>query len=347
MVGNLVRACGLNLDHILPYLVVYHANYACNAACSFCGRAADIAKARNGSEIPIEEIETIFWGLRSLVPSLYVAGGEPLLQRNIEAILELARAMNFWPVAVNTNATLLDERPDVCRFADKIVVSIHSTDVAAAADIFHIRPRMVERMFDNIRHGAIEAQRHGNRVVGNCVLTGQNTASAHKVLDFCLKYGIPLSIVPAIEEYWPTVERANAPVRADYVRFVERVITTKRANPDAVHGSIRFLERVRDLGSFACRPTSIMSVDPHGNIIIPCQYKYAGTVPQHLGRITATRDAASILHTALNYRTPFQACDKRCLKACYAEPAVSIETPLALALEFLPLAGLQSLSRKQ
>jgi len=345
-VENLVRARGRDLDHILPYLAVYHANYACNAACSFCSRADDIAGARSGEEIPIEEIEMIFRGLRSLTPALYVAGGEPLLQRNIEAMLELAQTIGFWPVAVNTNATLLDKRPDVCRFADRVVVSIHSTEVNVAAEIFQIRSRVAERMFDNIKNGAVEARRHGNRLVGNCVLTGQNTASAHKVLDFCLTHGIPLAIVPAVENHWPTVEQANASVHTEYVRFVERVITQKHTAPDSIHGSIRFLERIRDLGSFDCRPTGIVSIDPHGNVITPCEYKYAGNIPQHLGRITATRDVASVLRSALDYRAHFRTCDKRCLKACYTEPAMSIEAPLALALEFLPLDGLRSMVRE-
>lgn len=146
-------------------------------------------------------------------------------------MLKLARAMGFWPVAVNTNATLLDKRRDVCRFADRIVVSIHSTDVAVTAGIFRIQRSLAERMFANIRDGAAEARRHGNQLVANCVLTGQNTESAYGVLDFCLEHHIALAIVPAVEQYWPTIERADPKRQAAYVQFVERVITEKRRDP--------------------------------------------------------------------------------------------------------------------
>lgn len=69
---NLIRARVLNRDLILPFLTVYHANYACNADCSFCSRADDIAGAGKDAEIALDEIEGIFHGLRTLTPALYV-----------------------------------------------------------------------------------------------------------------------------------------------------------------------------------------------------------------------------------------------------------------------------------
>jgi len=328
-------------DHILPYFAVYHANYVCNAGCRFCSQAANITAGKY-QEIPLDEIRRILNELRKMVPSLYIAGGEPLVQRNIEGIVELARALDFWPVAINTNATLLHERPNVLRYADKTVVSIHAVKVAVASDIFQISYKQTERMFANIRDGAIEARRHGNQLVANCVLTADNIRSAHGVLDYYLEANIPLAIVPAVENYWPTIERADPQQSVAYVHFVERVIAQKRKDPQSIQGTLRHLERIRGFHAFQCRPTGMLVVDPHGNILNPCEYKYRH-LPAHIGQITSEQDALSILHRALDYATPFQHCPMNCLKACFVEPAMSMEAPLELAMEFLPLAWLRTL----
>jgi len=318
---------------------VYHANYHCNAGCAFCSRAADIANAEKRKDVDIRRVEMIFREVRELVGALYIAGGEPLLQRNIEQILYLAREVGFFPVAINTNATLLRERPLVPRYADQVVVSLHTVKVAQAAKIFRVRHRIAEQALENILWAVAEAKKYGNRVVANCVLTEDTIRGANDVLDFCLKYGITLAVVPAIENYLPTIGSANEEVLIAYRAFLDRVIRVKQKNPGAIQGTQLFLRRIRDLRKFHCRPTGILSITPTGEIINPCDYKYRG-LPEHLGKISSDRSLRSMLEEQIDFKASFRGCDKNCLKACYAEPAMVIEDPWLAAAEYLPIRTL-------
>lgn len=333
--GNLIRTQILRSDFVPPQVAVYHANYHCNAGCSFCSRAQDIATAALRREIGLEEIEVIFREVRKLVSSIYVAGGEPLLQRNIEDILRLAREIGFFPVVVNTNATILDQRPQVLKYADTTVVSIHTANVRKAASIFRIRDQLAQRAFDNIRSAAREARVYGNKVVGNCVLTTDNLSSSYEVLSFCLEHDIPIAFVPAIEDFLPNIASADENKLREYRDFLNLVIRTKKQSPKAIQGTLRYLERIRDLGSFDCRPTSIISINPDGELVNPCDHKYRG-LPEHLGQIGHGQSVSAILARHIDRREAFRPCDKNCLKACYAEPALANESLLAAALEFLP-----------
>jgi len=119
-----------------------------------------------------------------------------------------------------------------------------------------------------------------------------------------------------------------------YVQFVERVIAQKRKDPKTIQGTVRYLERIRDFGSFDCRPTGMLVVDPHGRILNPCEYKYPALC-DHIGKIATQRDALNVLHAALNYNARFRPCQKLCLKACFVEPSLSVQAPLELAAEFV------------
>lgn len=339
--GNLVRVRVLGRDLTLPHLAVYHANLRCNAACRFCSRAADIAAEKNVRVTSLDTIEKIFGGLRGLVSALYIAGGEPLLQPNIEDMLALGREMGFYPVAVNTNATRLHKRPKVPRYADVTVVSIHATDVDKTADIFQIGRKLAAKAFENVLEAVEVGKEHGNRVVANCVLTADNLRDAHSVLDFCLEHGISFGVVPAIEGYLPSIAEAEPKKRAEYQAFIARVIEQKRRDPKSVQGTLLFLERIRTLAKFDCRPTGIITVSPDGYVVNPCDYKYAG-LPQHIGLIDGTRSVQEVLEEATDFKHRFQTCDKNCLKACYAEPALALKNPGLALMEHMvrPLADL-------
>jgi MoaA/NifB/PqqE/SkfB family radical SAM enzyme len=330
-VNNVLRVRMLKRERVLPQLAVYHVNYRCNAACSFCSREDDIAaKVDEEGIVSWNRIESVFREMRKLAPAIYFSGGEPLLDPRIEDMLGLAGDRGFYPVAVNTNAILLDRRLRVPRLADITVVSIHAADPGRAATIFRVHQPLAERALRNVVEAASTARAHGNRVVANCVITPSNIKD--DVLDFCLKHGIPLSIVPVIKEHMPAIGLAGMHLRNAYIAFIERVIRQKRTDPFSIQCSFAFLEKIRALGTFDCRPTSIVSVDPDGNIINPCGFKYAH-LPRIIGRVEESR---YVFRKAPGTSTLFAHCQKNCLKACYAEPALAVESPIRALLEHIP-----------
>jgi len=330
---TLIQGRLLGREHLIPYSAVYHATYRCNAQCNFCSRKDDITANGNNDGLSMVRIEEIFLALRQLTSMMYIAGGEPLLLKNITDIVWLAKKVGFFPVVIGTNAILLNKHRGVFEYADKIVVSIHSTEVEEIARIFNISSNKAEQMLRNIRKASWVTKNHGNELIANCVLTENNVSSAHHVLDFCLEYEIILAVVPAIRNLGPTLEKADGSKKAEYICFLDRVIAQKRVDPMSIQGTMRYLKRLRDFNDFECRPTAILTINPEGRIVNPCDYKYADK-PKHLGIINGQSSVEALLRATLDYRANFRSCDGKCLKACYAEPAMFLENPL-LATDYL------------
>jgi len=92
--------------------------HRCNARCPFCDRHS----GPEGMDTPtaldvIDQLAEV--GCRRL----HFTGGEPLLRRDLAELLRRARARGL-TTTVNTNATLLSERPEVVTAADAFLVSV-------------------------------------------------------------------------------------------------------------------------------------------------------------------------------------------------------------------------------
>lgn len=84
-----------------PILCNYYLTYRCNAKCSFC----DIWE-KPSPYITLEDVEANFKDLKKLgVKIIDFTGGEPLLHREIDKILALAKSMGFI-TTVTTNCLL-------------------------------------------------------------------------------------------------------------------------------------------------------------------------------------------------------------------------------------------------
>lgn len=331
-VGNIARGTILKRELLLPFVVVYHINYRCNGRCAFCSRAEDISQS-NERCVDLGRLETIFRAIKKLSPTLYVNGGEPTLEPNIGDVLKLARQIGFWPVCLGTNAIILDKRPDVPKLADKLIVSLHAGTPREHAKVLGISQRQGERVFDNIIQASQVASLYGNTLTVNCVLTEDNTKEARKVMDFCLKHGIPFAVVPAIQKHQPTIAGADAEKLRAYRDFLGEVIQLKARQPDAVVGTVSHLRHIQRLDRFQCRPSAIITISPEGNIVNPCDHKYHA-VPETLGKADGAESIESQLRR-LDLASAYKSCDGNCLKMCYLGPALFLQRPWPSASDIL------------
>lgn len=322
--SNFVVAKTLRREYLPPQVAVYHVTYDCNAKCAWCSRVHDRQEA--AQNIGWQRIEQIFQSLRQVAPALYLTGGEPLLDPRIEDMLALAKSMDFYPIAVNTNALLLEERSLVPELADTLVVSLHSANPARLARIFGIKEQTAVKALVNIIRSAMVAKDFGNEVVVNCVLAPDNVQEAEGVLRFCLEHKIPLAVVPAIMDHEPLIRQAEMRERATYNSFLDRVMLFKQHEPNLIRSSLAYLRRLRYLESFDCRPTSILSVSPDGHVINPCAFKFAH-LPKHIAWIDGNGSLGNLMPKLLGTKRDFAVCSMNCLKACYVEPALALEQP--------------------
>jgi len=330
--GNLLVANTLKREYLPPQVAVYHVTYDCNANCVWCSRRQDRREAT--PNVSWSRIEQIFRSLRQVTPALYLTGGEPLLDPRIEDMLKLARLMGFYPIAVNTNATLLEERSLVPELADVTIASLHSMDPEKSASIFGIQALLAQKAIENVYHSAKVAKSLGNQVMVNCVLAPDNAQDAQGVLGFCAKHGIPLAVTPAIHDHEPLIKGADTLPSSAYASFLDRVMSSKRFEPTSVESSLSYLRCIRYWELFDCRPTSILSVSPEGYVLNPCELKYPN-LPKRLAWIDGDGSLPDLLPKLLDGDRCFSSCPKNCLKACYAEPALALEHPLQAASQYL------------
>lgn len=330
--GNFARARILGRQHVLPYFALLYATHTCNLGCEFCSREPEVSGKATRKTMDLARTRVVLAQIRKLVSTLYVSGGEPLTLADIEQRLDIARELEFWPILMNTNATLLHRHWEVLRKLDTLVVSLHTTDPAKLAVIYKTKPGQAKKALENIREAARRAQTPGNaQIMANCVLTPSNIFDADAVLDFCLQHNIELAVVPAIVGQKPLIETGTEEQRNTYVRFLNRVIAQKKRSRRSIQGTVKYLEGLRDLRMFKCRPDAMMPISPDGCLVHPCNDLFRKV----LGRVDENTSVLSILQSTSNFRAPFKACKHRCLKACYAQTAALIEDPLEVLLEYL------------
>lgn len=94
----------LEVSH-LPSFFHVHLNEPCNQKCIMC-----VPNGEHGSSVlPFETFVALFEQIKPFAEHITLIGGEPLMYKWINEVLELLAA---YPIAVtiNTNATLLDDR---------------------------------------------------------------------------------------------------------------------------------------------------------------------------------------------------------------------------------------------
>jgi MoaA/NifB/PqqE/SkfB family radical SAM enzyme len=279
-------------------------------------------------------IGVVLRSLKEITPALYITGGEPTLVPHISEALRFARQIGCWPVCINMNALVLDKRPGVLEHADRIVVSLHAGTPQRHAQMLGVSRRQGELVFDNIRQAARAAKSNGNRLSVNCVLTGNNTKDARGVMNFCLRHEIPIAVVPAIQRHVPTVASGSAEQLRDYREFLGEVIALKAQQPSAVIGAKAYLEHIRHLGGFKCRPSAVVTISPEGNIVNPCAHKYR-TVPKTLGKANGIEPIEQQLRRHLKFASAYETCGGNCLKMCYLGPALFLGKPWPSASDIL------------
>jgi len=321
----------LGRQHILPYFALYYTTHRCNARCEWCSRAKEVCAETIINESDLPRTREFLAQVRKLVPTLYVSGGEPLVMGDIEERLRIACELKFYPILLNTNATLLDRHWGVLELIDTLVVSLHTLNTKKLARTYKISESMADRALENIREAARRAKVMGTaKIMANCVLTAENIDEVPAILNFCLDQGIELAVVPAIVNQQPTILSASVEERITYVRVLDLLIKQKRKDSKSIQGSIGYLLHIRDLKPVACRPDGLLPVSPDGYVINACDADYI-----NLWRIEGTTSIISMLRRKMDFKEPFRSCSSNCLKACYTQPAVLLKEPWRAVLEYL------------
>jgi molybdenum cofactor biosynthesis enzyme MoaA len=128
--ANLWRALVLGGSFLWPLGVTWHATNACNFRCQYCddGRGNRYPEL-GGHVMTTAEVKQVLSLAREAVAMLYITGGEPLLRRDLAAIVKWAkREAGFSYIGLATNGVLLDRQESMLDDLDEIEISLDSLD---------------------------------------------------------------------------------------------------------------------------------------------------------------------------------------------------------------------------
>ncbi len=157
-----------------PLVLMLEPLFRCNLACAGCGKIdypAEILNQRLSVEECMEAVDECG------APVVVIAGGEPLLHREIEQIVEGAIARKKF-VIVCTNALLLEKKMDLFRPSKWFSWSVHLDGGREEHDISVCQTGVYDRAVAAIK----ESKRRGFRTIINATLF--NTAEPEKVAAF-------------------------------------------------------------------------------------------------------------------------------------------------------------------
>src|SRR5262245_58399993 len=111
-----------------PFSATFAVTNRCNLRCSYCN-----CPFIDPSNLELPQIDVLFGRLRDLgVRRLGLAGGEPMMRRDIADIVAMGKARGFF-VAVNSNLTLYDRHPERLAQVDLVYTSVDGDAAAHVA----------------------------------------------------------------------------------------------------------------------------------------------------------------------------------------------------------------------
>lgn len=170
-----------NLALRRPMLAVFQVNLRCNSSCGYCNLPLNVGRY----EMSREEIRKVFAklycnGLRVV----FVQGGEPLLRRDLIAILEDLHKIGFY-LTVITNGTKLT-RPLMTQFDDLEISLSISLDTLDPTTYERIRGAdQLDAVLTGLDH--LQHYRHPKFLI--CIVSEANREEAAEVVAFARQRG--------------------------------------------------------------------------------------------------------------------------------------------------------------
>ena len=250
-------------------------------------------------------------------------GGEPLLRKDLEALMAQAVGKGF-TVSFNTNGWLLTEARAAAIAAAGVTTGYVSLDGATPATVDHSRGKVGS--YEKARAAIARLRAAGlPQVAVACILHGQNATEIPALLALCRDEGLGLVVQPLYQSFgekpydpnwWaesPLFPREEAQLAAVFTALDQLSADHLRGGPtiNAVAQlqamKLHFQHPSRD-NRLLCRAGhSDLSFDPHGNIRLCYFLPPIGTIfdPEPLALLW---DGP----TALRRRWEVSRCDRRC-----------------------------------
>ncbi len=295
-------------DRWHPLLSVYYLTYSCALRCSHCCDGSGIPYPLLPDQpLPADRVHRLLSHIRKHCEFLVITGGEPLQHPEFSTITRRLKALRFRGVVLTTNGLNLEPHLDaIAESVDFLVFSLQTLD-SEKADAWYGGGRGIhQRVLANIEKTRLLRKRRFKIIISS-VVTPQNIEDLHGVWDYAKARGFRLAACPQLlgVKAHPALAESS-----DYRAFFDFLIAEKRKG-GRIQGTVDYLEYLRDLRKFACRPFTMLTVSPNGDVLYPCL-----ELGQVAGNLLDEPNLHRLRLAGLKRFGPQPDCDTRCHSAC-------------------------------
>ena len=307
-----------------PVLSVYYLTYACDFRCPYCSDGLGTPYYRLRSPVlTADRVLDLFGVIRRHCEHLVITGGEPLQHPEYEEILGRLPALRFRGVVLTTNGYHLDRAlPAVAGSVTELVVSLQTMD-SAKADAEYGQRGAHQRILDNIECAASYPGRK-YKIIISSVATPENIQDLRGVYQFARDRGFRLAVCPQLVGVKAHQALEN---NRDYREFFDLLIAEKKHGA-IIQGTVDYLEYLRDLKKFRCRPFTMLVVGPTGEVFYPCL-----ELGHHAGNLLEEPDLNRIRAAGCDQFGPQPDCGTQCHSACALGFSRILANPFSLLHE--------------
>jgi MoaA/NifB/PqqE/SkfB family radical SAM enzyme len=294
-----------------PILCNYYLTYRCNAKCGFC----DIWE-RPSPYVTLENAEQNLKALKKLgVKVVDFTGGEPLLHRQLDELLKLAKQLGFI-TTITTNCLLYPKYAErLAGLIDMLHFSLDSPEREA-----HNASRGVN-CYDHVLQSIEVAKEFGGRPDILFTVTESNISEIEVVYrEFCQANKLVLILNPIFE-----YNQVETGAKFSQGSLAELEAWGKRPG---VYLNRGFIGLRRDGGNQTDKPvcraaSTTVVISPENKLILPCYHLGLKEFPieNNLAELYTSAEVQKLVE--LEGRLP--AC-QGCTINCYMQPSFAVET---------------------
>jgi MoaA/NifB/PqqE/SkfB family radical SAM enzyme len=317
--------CARNSRKWHPLLSVYYLTYACELRCGHCSDGSGKPYHHLSTKtLPADKVLTLLSIVRRHSDFLVLTGGEPLQHPDFAKVLSGLKDLKFRGVILTTNGIAIDRfLGQVADSIHHLVFSLQTLDSRRGDAGYGGRSGVHGRVIANIERAAHHPGRKYEIIISS-VVTPENIRDLYSVYQFCQERGFKLAACPQLlgVKAHPALTDSD-----NYRQFYNFLIAQKKMG-GSIQGTVDYLEYMRDLRKFSCRPFTMLVVSPLGEVFYPCL-----ELGQFAGNLLRQPDLHELREEGLERFGPQPDCDARCHSACALGFSRLLANPLSMVHE--------------
>jgi MoaA/NifB/PqqE/SkfB family radical SAM enzyme len=263
-----------------PFSATFAVTNRCNLRCTYCN-----CPFIDPTHLDIPRIALLFDRLKAMgIRRLGLAGGEPMMRKDIGEIIAMAKARGFY-VSLNSNLTLYERHPERLAGADLVYTSLDGDEAA------HVAARG-EGSHAGVMDAIAALVRGGKPVIAICVVTEHSLGQTDALLRQAETVGFRIHFQPQCTD--TDIVRGEVPASVSnetFRDFWRGMLAEKRRGRPIVSSTpyLEFLAQWEDFSVSAYYAPEKRCAAGHGFLYIdplgqayPCAYTKKKTTPVDL-----------------------------------------------------------------